>query len=106
MAVARIVHGPLPMDFEQLAARIPAVQWGLALAGDADLELHLACTDRHELRAVTSALRRAGAARVQVELVLRHLGPVTATDPTATDSAVTDPTATDPAAAPARSTTP
>ncbi|MFC9330171.1 hypothetical protein [Kitasatospora sp. NPDC057015] len=74
-AVARIAHGPVPLDFQRLAARIPALQWGLALAGQADLELHLACVDERELRAVVADLRRAGAARVQVELVLRRLVP-------------------------------
>ncbi|MFF3599561.1 hypothetical protein [Kitasatospora indigofera] len=74
-AVARIAHGPVPLDFQRLAARIPALQWGLALAGQADLELHLACVDQRELRAVVADLRRAGAARVQIELVLRRLVP-------------------------------
>ncbi len=75
-AVARVKCGPAVPDFEQLATRIPAIQWGLALAGDADLELHLACVDPQELREVVAALRLAGAARVQVELVLRTLLPV------------------------------
>ncbi|MFC8450092.1 hypothetical protein [Kitasatospora sp. NPDC057223] len=78
-AVARVTHGPVPLDFDRLADRLPALQWGLALAGEADLELHLACTDRHELRAVVADLCRAGAARVQVELVLRRLVPAGAT---------------------------
>ncbi|WP_405019878.1 Lrp/AsnC ligand binding domain-containing protein [Kitasatospora sp. NBC_00070] len=77
-AVARVRSGPARLDFEQLAARIPAVQWGLALAGDADLELHLACRDPQELREVVATLRRAGAAGVQVELVLRTLLPAAA----------------------------
>jgi len=74
-ALARVTYGPVPLDFEQLAARIPAVQWGLTLAGDADLELHLACVDQQELREVVTGLRRAGAVRIQVELILRTLVP-------------------------------
>ncbi|MCX5208163.1 hypothetical protein OG689_02365 [Kitasatospora sp. NBC_00240] len=74
-AVARVTHGPVPLDFQRLAARIPAVRGGLVLAGEADLELHPACVDQCELRAVVADLRRAGAARVQVELVLRRLVP-------------------------------
>ncbi|MDH6575434.1 hypothetical protein [Kitasatospora sp. MAP5-34] len=74
-AVARVRYGPVPLDFEWLAERIPAVESGLALAGDADLELHLACVDQRELRTVVNELRRSGAARVQVELVLRRLIP-------------------------------
>lgn len=74
-AVARISYGPAPLDFDQLAAEFPAVQSGLALAGDADLELHLACTGPEELRAVAAALHRAGAAKVHVDLVLRTLSP-------------------------------
>lgn len=72
-AVARLTYGPVPLDLEQLTGLIPAVQWGLCLAGDADLELHLACADRHELRRATAALRALGAARVHVDLVLRTL---------------------------------
>lgn len=75
VALARVKYGPVPLDFEQLAARTPAVQWGLTLAGEADLELHLACVDQQELREVVAGLRRAGAAGVQVELVLRRLVP-------------------------------
>ncbi len=74
-ALARVRYGPVPLDFDRLAERIPAVESGLALAGDADLELHLACVDQRELRTVVTELRRAGAARVQVELVLRRLTP-------------------------------
>ncbi|GAA2151255.1 hypothetical protein GCM10009760_46420 [Kitasatospora kazusensis] len=74
-ALARVSYGPVPLDFERLAERLPAVESGLALAGDADLELHLACVDQRELRTVVSELRQAGAARVQVELVLRRLTP-------------------------------
>jgi hypothetical protein len=85
-----VTYGAVPLDFEEVAARIPAVQWGLALAGDADLELHLACIDRRELREVAAGLRRAGAARIRVELVLRRLVPGAAPPPpaTATRSAV------------------
>ncbi|MFE7193002.1 hypothetical protein [Kitasatospora sp. NPDC057541] len=74
-ALARVSYGPVPLDFERLAAEIPAVQSGLALAGDADLELRLACTGPEELRAVSAALLRAGAAHVRVDLVLRALVP-------------------------------
>ncbi|KJS56993.1 hypothetical protein [Streptomyces rubellomurinus] len=78
-AVARVSYGPLPLDFDRLAAEFPAVRGGLALAGDADLELRLACTGPAELRAVAAALHRAGAASVRIDLVLRTLtpGPVT-----------------------------
>ncbi|MFF1874062.1 hypothetical protein [Streptomyces sp. CB03911] len=72
-ALARIRSGPVPLDFDRLTARIPAVQSGLALAGDADLELQLACTGPQELRGITAELLRAGAAQVRVELVLRTL---------------------------------
>ncbi|MEV6974135.1 hypothetical protein [Kitasatospora sp. NPDC093806] len=74
-ALARVSYGPVPLDFDRLAAEIPAVQSGLALAGDADLELRLACTGPEELRAVSTALLRAGAAHVHVDLVLRALVP-------------------------------
>lgn len=74
-ALVRINSGPSPLDFQRLAAEFPAIQCGLALAGDADLELQLACTGPQELRRITSALLRAGAAHVQVELVLRALVP-------------------------------
>jgi hypothetical protein len=76
-AVVRLRHGPEPLDFDRLTARFPAVRSGLALAGEADLELSLACADRHELQAVLSELRRAGATRLQVELVLRTYRPAT-----------------------------
>ncbi|WP_329500261.1 hypothetical protein [Kitasatospora herbaricolor] len=72
-ALARIRSGPVPLDFDRLTARIPAVQSGLALAGDADLELQLACTGPQELRGIAAELLRAGAAQVRVELVLRTL---------------------------------
>ncbi|WP_033824366.1 hypothetical protein [Kitasatospora sp. MBT63] len=72
-ALARIRSGPVPLDFDLLAARIPAVLDGLALAGDADLELRLACTGPQELREVTAELLRCGAAQVRVEFVLRAL---------------------------------
>ncbi|WP_031072988.1 hypothetical protein [Streptomyces sp. NRRL WC-3742] len=78
-AVARISYGPVPLDFDRLAAELPAVQSGLALAGDADLELHLACTGPEELRAVAAALHRAGAAKVHIDLVLRALTPAPVT---------------------------
>ncbi|MDH6574739.1 hypothetical protein [Kitasatospora sp. MAP5-34] len=58
-------------DFELVAARIPAVRSGLPL-DEADLELQLACVDQQELREVVAGLRQGGAARVQVELVLRR----------------------------------
>ncbi|MBV6698903.1 hypothetical protein [Kitasatospora aureofaciens] len=74
-ALARVSFGPVPLDFDRLAAEYPAVQSGLALAGDADLELRLACTGPDELRAVAAALQRAGAARVRIDLVLRALTP-------------------------------
>ncbi|GAA1392194.1 hypothetical protein GCM10009639_23250 [Kitasatospora putterlickiae] len=73
LALARVSFGPVPLDFDRLAAELPAVQSGLALAGDADLELRLACTGPEELRAVSAALLRAGAAHVRVDLVLRAL---------------------------------
>ncbi|MFI9332476.1 hypothetical protein ACIGZJ_33710 [Kitasatospora sp. NPDC052868] len=72
-AVVRIGFGPVPLDFDRLAAEFPAVQSGLALAGDVDLELRLACTGPDELRAISTALLRAGAAHLQVDLVLRAL---------------------------------
>ncbi|MFB7906757.1 hypothetical protein ACFXPX_16370 [Kitasatospora sp. NPDC059146] len=78
-AIARISHGPVPLDFDRLAAEFPAVQSGLALAGDADLELRLACTGPEELRAVAAALHRAGAAKVRIDLVLRALTPAPVT---------------------------
>ncbi|MDH6128786.1 Lrp/AsnC family transcriptional regulator [Kitasatospora sp. GP82] len=87
LAVVRVRYGPDPLDFTRLAAHFPAVQSGLALAGEADLELHLACVDRRELHAVVHGLRQAGATHVRAELVLRRLtatpGPpaVTATLP-------------------------
>ncbi|MFI2609202.1 hypothetical protein [Kitasatospora sp. NPDC018619] len=74
-AIARVSHGPVPLDFDRLAAEFPAVRGGLALAGEADLELRLVCTGPEELRTVTAALHRAGAAKVHVELVLRTLTP-------------------------------
>ncbi|MFH9350733.1 hypothetical protein [Kitasatospora sp. NPDC017646] len=74
-AVARINHGPVPLDFDRLAAEFPAVRSGLALAGDADLELRLACTGPEELRAVSAALHRAGATKIRIDLVLRALTP-------------------------------
>ncbi|MEV7783326.1 hypothetical protein [Kitasatospora sp. NPDC088351] len=74
-ALARIRFGPVPLDFDRLAAEFPAVQSGLALAGEADLELRLACTGPEELRAISTALLRAGAARVRIDLVLRALAP-------------------------------
>ncbi|MFE5581873.1 hypothetical protein [Kitasatospora sp. NPDC056531] len=74
-AIARVSYGPAPLDFDRLAAEFPAVQSGLALVGDADLELRLACTGPEELRAVAAALQRAGAARVRIDLVLRALTP-------------------------------
>ncbi|MFI6846663.1 hypothetical protein OG535_34040 [Kitasatospora sp. NBC_00085] len=74
-ALARVGFGPVPLDFDRLAAEFPAVQSGLALAGDADLELRLACTGPEELRAISAALLRAGAAHVRIELVLRALVP-------------------------------
>ncbi|WP_406087231.1 hypothetical protein [Kitasatospora purpeofusca] len=74
-ALARVSFGPVPLDFDRLVAELPAVQSGLALAGDADLELRLACTGPEELRAVSAALLRAGAAHVHVDLVLRALVP-------------------------------
>lgn len=36
-ALARVSYGPVPLDFDRLAAEHPAVQGGLSLAGDADL---------------------------------------------------------------------
>ncbi|MEV4613221.1 Lrp/AsnC family transcriptional regulator [Kitasatospora sp. NPDC049258] len=87
-AIARVRYGPVPLDFERLAARIPAVQGGLALAGEADLELHLACVDQQELHAAVAELRLSGAAAVQVELVLRRLVPVAAGLPTLTSAGV------------------
>ncbi|MFJ1708042.1 SAV_915 family protein [Kitasatospora sp. NPDC088346] len=74
-ALVRFSHGPVPLDFERLAARVPAVRAGLALAGDVDLELRLTCADRHELASVVAELRRAGAAGIRVDLVLRRLLP-------------------------------
>ncbi|WP_406195410.1 hypothetical protein OH807_07425 [Kitasatospora sp. NBC_01560] len=74
-ALARVGFGPVPLDFHRLAAEHPAVQSGLTLAGGADLELRLACTGPEELRAISTALLRAGAAHVQVDLVLRALRP-------------------------------
>ncbi|MEU9075972.1 hypothetical protein ACFYUY_25630 [Kitasatospora sp. NPDC004745] len=74
-ALARVSHGPVPLDFDALAAEHPAVRGGLALAGDADLELRLACTGPEELREVAAALQRAGAAKVRIDLVLRTLAP-------------------------------
>ncbi|MFE4520192.1 hypothetical protein ACFRMQ_39245 [Kitasatospora sp. NPDC056783] len=78
-AIARISHGPVPLDFDRLAAEFPAVRSGLALAGEADLELRLACTGPEELRTITAALHRAGAARVRIDLVLRALTPAPVT---------------------------
>ncbi|MBD0692270.1 hypothetical protein [Streptomyces sp. CBMA123] len=78
-AIARISHGPVPLDFDRLAAEFPAVRSGLALAGDADLELRLVCTGPEELRAVAAALQRAGAAKVRIDLVLRTLTPAPVT---------------------------
>ncbi|MGW6917298.1 hypothetical protein ACWGB8_26225 [Kitasatospora sp. NPDC054939] len=72
-AQARISFGPAPLDFHRLAAEFPAIQSGLTLVGDADLEIQLACTGPQELRRITTELIRAGAAHVQVELVLRAL---------------------------------
>ncbi|MFJ9694380.1 hypothetical protein [Kitasatospora sp. NPDC101183] len=80
-AIARISYGPVPLDFDRLAAEFPAVRSGLALAGDADLELHLVCTGPEELRAVAAALHRAGAAKVRIDLVLRTLTPAQAPAP-------------------------
>ncbi|MER7584830.1 hypothetical protein [Kitasatospora sp. NPDC097691] len=78
-AIARVSHGPVPLDFDRLAAEFPAVRSGLALAGEADLELRLACTGPEELRTIAAALHRAGAAKVHVDLVLRTLTPAPVT---------------------------
>ncbi|WP_377271810.1 Lrp/AsnC family transcriptional regulator [Peterkaempfera sp. SMS 1(5)a] len=74
-AVARVRYAPGtdPAAFERLLRRLPAVESGMALAGDADLELRLCCTDRAELRTTVTELCRGGAADVRVELVLRPL---------------------------------
>ncbi|MFJ9948662.1 hypothetical protein [Kitasatospora sp. NPDC091207] len=74
-ALVRVGFGPVPLDFDRLAAEFPAVQSGFALAGGADLELRLACTGPEELRTISTALLRSGAVRVQVDLVLRALTP-------------------------------
>ncbi|MFF1903937.1 hypothetical protein [Kitasatospora sp. NPDC058218] len=74
-ALVRVGFGPVPLDFDRLSAEFPAVRSGFALAGGADLELRLACTGPEELRAISTALIRAGAVRVQVDLVLRTLMP-------------------------------
>ncbi|GAA2983685.1 hypothetical protein [Kitasatospora sp. NPDC006786] len=78
-AIVRISHGPVPLDFDRLAAEFPAVQSGLALVGEADLELRLACTGPEELRTIAAALHRAGAAKVHIDLVLRALTPAPVT---------------------------
>ncbi|MEV7773902.1 hypothetical protein [Kitasatospora sp. NPDC086791] len=78
-AIARVSYGPVPLDFDRLAAEFPAVQSGLALAGEADLELRLACTGPEELRMIAAALHRAGAATVRIDLVLRALTPAPVT---------------------------
>ncbi|MEU1506246.1 hypothetical protein, partial [Kitasatospora sp. NPDC005748] len=74
-ALVRVGFGPVPLDFDRLAAEFPAIRSGFALAGGADLELRLVCGGPQELRAVSTALLRAGAVRVQVDLVLRALTP-------------------------------
>ncbi|GAA2157409.1 hypothetical protein GCM10009760_59560 [Kitasatospora kazusensis] len=51
--------------------------------------LHLACADEYELREVVAGLRRAGAAHIQVELVLRRLVPGTVRAPGAVQSPCT-----------------
>ncbi|MER7766525.1 hypothetical protein [Kitasatospora sp. NPDC096140] len=78
-AIARISHGPVALDFDRIAAEFPAVRSGLALAGEADLELRLVCTGPEELRTISAALYRAGAARVHIDLVLRTLTPAPVT---------------------------
>lgn len=89
-AIIRVRYGPQPLEFDRLSARFPAVLSGLALAGEADLELQLACADHQELHSVIAELRQAGASHVQVEIVLRRLVPKPsdrpATDPTLTRS--------------------
>ncbi|MCX5208814.1 hypothetical protein OG689_05825 [Kitasatospora sp. NBC_00240] len=108
-ALARVRSGPVPLDFDRLAARLPAVQSGLSLAGDADLELQLACTGPQELRGITAELLRAGAAQVRVELVLRTLTRTPATLVPADGPAVPVPAVPVPAApvpAVVRSSTP
>ncbi|WP_329490992.1 hypothetical protein OG618_31570 [Kitasatospora sp. NBC_01246] len=74
-ALVRVGFGPVPLDFDRLAAEFPAIRSGFALAGGADLELRLVCGGPQELRAISTALLRAGAVRVQVDLVLRALTP-------------------------------
>ncbi|GHF56180.1 hypothetical protein GCM10018790_37720 [Kitasatospora xanthocidica] len=83
-AIARVSHGPVPLDFDRLAAEFPAVRSGLALAGEADLELRLVCTGPEELRTIAAALHRAGAARVHIDLVLRALTPSPSAPPPVT----------------------
>ena len=62
-----------PKAMETAAARLPAVYAGSVLAGDHDLQLHLACRDAAEVSASIAELRRNGAAECQVEVVLRGL---------------------------------
>ena len=60
-----------PGAMETAAAGLPTVYAGAVLAGDHDLELHLACRDAAEVTASIAELRRSGAAECQVEVVLR-----------------------------------
>jgi hypothetical protein len=60
-----------PSAMETAAARLPGVYAGSVLAGDHDLQLHLACRDAAEVTASIAALRRCGAAECQVDVVLR-----------------------------------
>jgi hypothetical protein len=60
-----------PSAMETAAARLPAVYAGSVLAGDHDLQLHLACRDAAEVTTSIAELRRCGAAECHVEVVLR-----------------------------------
>jgi Lrp/AsnC family transcriptional regulator, leucine-responsive regulatory protein len=60
-----------PSAMETAAVRLPAVYAGSVLAGDHDLQLHLACRDAAEVTASIAELRRCGAAECHVEVVLR-----------------------------------
>jgi hypothetical protein len=60
-----------PGAMESAAGRLPAVFAGSVLAGDHDLQLHLACRDAAEITASIAELHRCGAAECHVEVVLR-----------------------------------
>jgi DNA-binding Lrp family transcriptional regulator len=57
--------------YEEELRRMPAVLGAIALLGEFDLEVRLACHGMHDLDVAVAALREAGAASTQTQLVTR-----------------------------------